>query len=276
MTFRGNGASIAAGDVLNNNEITFHDASGSAGCTLQVDRDLSGNSNITFGAADGDAVIVDYRGGNYGGSWAISGNTITFGNGGGDHVADTYSSYGQVIPITNNKITLGNGEGDYVSVSGASGNNKIVLGNGANDYVNLGFGAGVTSTGGDNIATGTGANDTVTVGAHTNADTFAFAMGTNTTRFTTVTGAQSGDYVVVNGDQLGDTLVSKGFSSGETLASFLASIVSPTTDHTYVGNNGADTFIFTDSPTGHTGVVDIVGVFNPIQANLVNHVLTLA
>jgi hypothetical protein len=276
ITFGGNGASVAATDILNNNEITFHDASGSAGCTLQVDRDLSGNSNITFGAADGDAIIVDYRGGNYGGSWAISSNTITFGNGESDHLTDTYSTYGQVIPITSNNITFGNGAGDYLSISGASSNNKIVLGNGANDYVNLGFGAGVTSTGGDYLATGTGANDKITVGTHANPDTVAFALGTNGSSYTTVSGAQLGDYVVVNGGQLGDTLVSKGFSAGETLTSFLASIVSPTKDHTYVGNNGADTFIFTDAPTGHTGVIDVVGVFNPTQANLVNHVLTLA
>src|SRR5262249_8975376 len=150
---------------------------------------------------------------------------------------------------------------DYVSTHHTFGGDTITLGNGAMDVVALGD--TVVGAAGDYIATGTGTGDMVTVSSHINPDTFAFALGTSGANFTTVTGAQggvSGDQLVVNGGQLGGTLVAVADGPPtQTLASFIASIASPTTDNTYVGNNGADTFVFTVTQAG-TGAVEIVGI----------------
>jgi hypothetical protein len=79
---------------------------------------------------------------------------------------------------------------------------------------------------------------------------------------------------VVNGGQLGNTPpVEKGFSSGETMSSFIGSIPSPTKGDTYIGNNGSDTFIFTDTTSGHTSAIEVVGVF--ANSTIASHVLTL-
>ena len=261
----------STGDI-SGNKITFCGGGGDhveVGIISPYQPILSSNDNIinnkiTFGDGAGDYVQADSL--NIGN---ISGNKITFGDGVGDYVAVLNPSGGN---ISGNVITFGNGDGDYV-LGGGSSNNKITFGNGNSDSVTLGSGAG-----GDYIATGTGSGDTVTVGAHTSADTFAFALGTNGTYFTTVSGAQgspSGDHVVVNGGRLGNTLVSEGtLSPGTTLGSFISSVVvTPTPGDTYVGNNGTDTFIYTDTQTGHTGAIELVGVFN---ASIANHVLTLA
>jgi hypothetical protein len=144
------------------------------------------------------------------------------------------------------------------------------LRNGPNDSVSLGAGSG-----GDYIATGTGSGDMVDVVAHTHADIFAFALGTNGTDFTTVAGALVGDKVEVNNGQLGGTLVNEGESASYTsLAAFISAIAAHV-GHTYVGNNGTDTFIYTDTSGGQTGAIEIAGTFagsSPIS----NHVLTLA
>ena len=203
-------------------------------------------------------------------------NSITFGNGDGDNVTD----HGTGATITNNTINFGNGNGDYVSVAGSSSNNKITLGNGQNDSVTLG--PNVTNQGGDYIATGTGAGDSVIVGPHTTADTFAFALGTGGSAYTTISGnpyslgnsAQIGDHVAVNGGQLGNTLVNvTTVSPADTMATFIShDIGTPKAGDTYIGNNGTDTFIYTDTQTGQKGAIEVVGVFG---GSIENHLLTL-
>ena len=127
-------------------------------------------------------------------------------------------------------------------------------------------GANGTVTGADTIITGTGSSDSVTVAAHTNADTFGFSLFTDGTSFTTVTGAQAGDHVAVGNsagivtgsDGLGNTLVNEGSDSSWTsLALFIQAIAAPVPGDTFVGNNGTDTFIFTDTQNGQTGAVEI-------------------
>jgi hypothetical protein len=162
-----------------------------------------------------------------------------------------------------------------VQVFGPSSNNKITLGNGQNDSVTLGPTS--TSPGGDVLATGTGAGDTVTVGAHTDADTFAFALGTSGANFTTVSGAAAGDHVVVNGGQLGNTLLS-GATADTTLATYIKSLGPLTKGDTYVGfintSSAHDTFIVTDTASGQTGAIELTGVAFE-HSTLANHVLTL-
>ena len=199
----------------------------------------------------------------------VNDNTVTFGNGDGDYV----SAFGDLI---HNTITFGNGSGDYVtnvfaSFAGLSSNNKITMGNGNNDSVTLGV--GVTSAGGDSIVTGTGLGDTVQVGTHNNADTFGFALGTNGTAFTEITGARAGDQVI-SGNNLGANVVTEPGTFASLLDFFnFVSGLPPTNNNTYIGNNGADTFIVTDHK-GELGVVEIVGVFTGNTNG--THVLTLA
>ena len=133
----------------------------------------------------------------------------------------------------------------------------------------------LTSPGGDYIATGTGAGDVVLVGAHTNADTFGFALGTTGVNFTTVSGAAAGDHVVVNGGQLGNTLLS-GSTGDTSLAAYITSLGTLTQGDTYVGfnTNAHDTFIVTDTATGQTGAIELTGVAFQ-HSTLANHVLTL-
>jgi hypothetical protein len=210
----------------------------------------------------------------------ISNDVITFGNGAGDFVLDNGNISNDIITfrdnaattspdyvqafgnISNNTITFGNGNGDYLSVTGSSNNNTITFGNGNGDNLTVqGSGAG-----GDVIVTGTGL-DTVTVGAHTNADTFGFSLGTNVSSYTTINGAQVGD-LVTSGNSLGN-IVSNS-TNYATLTSFIASLT-PSNGHTYIDNNGTDTFIVTDSGS-HIGAIEIVGSFTGTVAN---HVLTL-
>ena len=177
-------------------------------------------ADFTLSASDGAATIagrvflVHPPVGN------LSDNTITFGQGSGDHV----SVFGDLI---HNTITFGNGNGDYVTnivgfvgffFAGQSSSNTIIMGNGTGDSVNLGSGAG-----GDIIITGTGL-DTVAVRSHTNADTFGFALGTGISALsqTTVTGARATDKIgvgnssglVLTSNGLGNTLVQDGAIAG--------------------------------------------------------------
>ena len=234
---------------------------------------------IKFGNGDGDRVTMAA-------GW-LDDSSITFGNGNGDYLSHPEELRRDVITFGNgagdslnannirwDKIILGNGKGDSVSVDGVAVENTIILGNGDGDSVVIH--RTLHAFKGNYIATGTGVGDTVTdkgTGGVT-SDTFAFALGTSGKNFTTVNGAMVGDHVVVNGGVLGGTLISKGFSSGETLTSFITSIGSPTRDHTYIGNNGTDTFIFTDTYRGQTGAIEIVGVFT--GSSIHDHVLTLA
>ena len=158
---------------------------------------------------------------------------------------------------------MGDGTGDSVSLG--SGNNFIRLGNGSGDAVTLSSGAG-----GDFIVTGTGL-DTVTVGDHTKADFFYFALGTNGSSFTTITGAQIGDFLI-SGNHLGSNVVNSS-TSFTTLADFIAGLVL-TNGNTYVGTNGTNTFVVTDY-NGQVGAVELVGVFSGHTVSLANHVLTL-
>jgi len=112
--------------------------------------------------------------------------------------------------------------------------------------------------------------DTVTVAAHANADTFGFSLGTDGASFTKITGAQTGDDVAVGNhsgivtgsDGLGNTLVNEGSNSSWTsLALFIQAIATQVPGDTFVGNNGIDTFVFTDTQNGQTGAIEIAGVF---------------
>src|SRR5262249_1141512 len=188
--------------------------------------------------------------------------TITFGNGSGDTVAADGK-------LSNNTITLGNGFRDEVSIDGGSDHNTIIVGNGNFDDITLAALSG-TAIGADTIITGPGSSDTLNVAAHTNADTFGFSLGTNGTSFTTVAGAQTGDHVAVGNsagvvtgsDGLGNTLVNEGSNSSWTsLALFIQAIATQVPGDTFVGNNGIDTFVFTDTQNGQTGAVELAGVF---------------
>src|SRR5262249_271788 len=177
------------------------------------------------------------------------------------------------------------GRSDRVVGGGGSGHDTIIVGNGNGDQITLNAPSGSKATGADTIITGTGSSDFVTVAAHTNADTFGFSLLTDGTSFTTINGAQAGDHVAVGNSAglvltdpngLGNTLVSKGSDSSWTsLALFIQAIASPVAGDTYVGNNGTDTFIFTDTQNGHTGAVELAGqVF--ANNSIAGNVLTLA
>ena len=214
------------------------------------------NDTITFGDGAGDYVSDSAPAFFFTDNRSMSNDRITFGNGAGDYVSTNAATN------TNNHIQMGNGTGDYVSLLGTSGNNFISLGNGSGDAVTLGSGAG-----GDRIVTGTGL-DTVTVGDHTKADFFNFALNTNGSSFTTITGAQIGDFLIST-NHLGSNVVNSS-TSASTLADFIAGLVL-TNGNTYVGTNGTDTFVVTDF-NGQVGAVELVGVFS---GHAFNHVLTL-
>ena len=311
----GNGAgdfvSTQTGDI-SSNAITFGNGAGDyilAG--INANNDTSGNITndiISFGGGAGDSVsannslsssIVTFGDGSDGSvnassinhcvitflddksqsensvGWgpSLSNSTITFGNGDGDTAIDALRPTGS---ISNNTIIFGKGDGDQLlSPFDASSNNKIILGNGQGDRVLLGTSAGLNS-GGDYVATGTGAGDIVRVGAHTNADTFAFTFGTSGANFTTVTGAAAGDHVVVNGGQLGNALSSlSGATADTTLASYISSLGTLTKGDTYVGLTPTSvdaTFIVTDSSSGQIGAIELTGLHT---ASISNHALTL-
>ena len=176
--------------------------------------------------------------------------------------------------FSSNTIILGNGANDVVGgINSASSMNKITVGSGSGDLIALCAGAG-----GDQITTGTGAGDQVFVGAHSNPDTFAFALGTNGINFTTVSGAAAGDHLAVNGGQLGNTLSAlSGATNDTSLASYINSLGTLTKGDTYVGFNASanDTFVVTNSQTGQTGAIELTGVAFQ-HSTLANHVLTLA
>jgi len=170
-----------------------------------------------------------------------------------------------------------------VETDGGSGHDLIIVGNGNNDQITLNVASG-KATGADTIITGTGSSDTVNVAAHTNADTFGFSLGTNGTSFTKITGAQTGDQVAVGNSAglvltdpngLGNTLVNEGSNSSWTsLALFIQAIAAMPGD-TFMGNNGTDTFIFTDTANGQTGAIEIAGVFSGTNSTIFNHALEL-
>jgi hypothetical protein len=56
------------------------------------------------------------------------------------------------------------------------------------------------------------------------------------------------------------------------LTGFIQDLKTLHTDHTYVGNDGSDTFIVTETQGGQIGAIDIEGVHT---VGIVNHVLTL-
>ena len=127
------------------------------------------------------------------------------------------------------------------------------------------------------ITTGIEANDLVSVQAHTNPDTFAFALGTGVGgNFTTVSGAAVGDHVVVNGGQLGGTLIQASTPTSATdLATFITSLGPLTKGDTYAGFNQSanETFIVTDTHDGQIGGVEITGhAF--AHNSIAGHVLT--
>jgi hypothetical protein len=251
---------------LSNSSITFHDIASDATEDGVSSTGTISNSNITFGNTEFDRVSADVGGSN---------NTFTFGN--GDNDSAEVSGLIKGMGASNNTFTFGNGIADNVEVFGPSSNNKITLGNGQSDFVTLGPTS--TSPGGDYIATGTGAGDQVTVGAHTDADTFAFALGTTGVNFTTVSGAAAGDHVVVNGGQLGNTLLSSGVTAAPNLADYISSLGTLTKGDTYVAVSpltgaGPATFIVTDTASGQIGAIELTGVQFQ-HSTLANHVLTL-
>ncbi len=189
--------------------------------------------------------------------------------------------------LTDNRIILGNGNGDQIIVqfpTQQSGNNTFQVGNGNGDQILLSEFAGGPSAGGDHFITGTGIGDIVlAIPAHTNPDTFAFALGTGGINFITVGRAQQLDQVVVNssggnGNTLGNTLVQEAASPvGTTLAQFIAGLGPLVQGDTYVGNDSAGhTFIVTDTQNGGIGAIDIVGVSGVFtHSTISHHVLTL-
>ena len=256
---------------MSQNKITFGD-----GDSDHVSVGSSSRDAITFGNGLQDRFDL---------SGKIDHDTITFGNG-ADDVATVLgnSSY--------DTVKFGYGDFDYLYIWGSSSDDTVNLGNGSNDYVNLEDTAhdliivesgnsdnvflgvsSVTAVGGDTVITGTGAHDTVTVEAHSNADTFGFALGTNGSSFTTVFGAQVGDHVV-SGNDLGNNAVSETgtFASLSDFFSFVTGL-HPASGDTYIGRSNTDTFVITDSH-GQFGAVDIVGVFTGSTGG--THELTLA
>jgi hypothetical protein len=121
---------------------------------------------------------------------------------------------------------------------------------------------GSPGVGGNTIFTGTGAGDTVTVHAHTNADTFGFALGTSGSNFTTVIGAQDGDHI----DSFGRHLV-QASTTASTLSDYITSLGTISSGNTYVGYNGTDTFVVSDYHH-KTGAIDIVGNFDNFTFSL--------
>jgi hypothetical protein len=289
ITFgNGTGDEVAIADVavgnITNNVITFgNGAQDSVFCGYLSSGSIT-NDKITMGDGFNDQIIT-YNG-------DISNDVITLGNGARDYV------YTVVGPgsIDNSKITLGNGAGDAVNSAGSISNDVIIFGKGANDqmYINgssndtiiMGNGQGdsvniAPGYGGDHIATGTGQGDSVNVGLHTSADTFGFALGTGVVtgtlaNYTTVTGAQQNDQVVVYsigiGNELGNTLVLKTNVTATNLTEFIQDLGPLQKGTTYVGNDGHDTFIVTETQHGGIGAIDIAGVHTVGTAN---HVLTL-
>jgi hypothetical protein len=255
---------------------------------------------IIFGDGSGDLVQfqAQFQSGD-----TIANNTIVFGNGNSDTAADNIPAYGVVgvNNLTNNTITFGdgqsdsfslqhstwNGDGDQIYTSGStqqSGNNTFQVGNGNGDQIILSASAGGPTAGGDHFITGTGIGDQVLAfPAHTNPDTFAFALGTGGINFTTVGRAQQFDQVVVNssggnGNALGNTLVQEAASPvGTTLAQFIAGLGPLVKGDTYVGNDSVgQTFIVTDTQNGGIGAIDIVGVSGLFtHSTISHHVLTL-
>ena len=237
--------------TISSNVITF----GSGNYDRVEAADNIASNHITFGSGDNDEIFAQ--------TGNISNDVVSFGNG-------TYDMLTAGGAISSDTITFGNGAGDYLTSDSDGGSNRISFGNGNDDLAVL---TG-SSQGGDYFATGTGSGDTVSVGAHTKADIFAFALGTNGTNFTTVSGAAAHDQVEVNGGELGSKLVSAS-TGDDTLSSFISSLGKLTKGDTYVGFNTAanDTFVVTDPQSGQTGAIELTGVFQ--HSTLANHVLTL-
>ena len=70
----------------------------------------------------------------------------------------------------------------------------------------------------------------------------------------------SAGLVLTDPNGLGNTLVNEGSNASWTsLALFIQAIATPVPGDTFVGNNGIDTFIFTDTANGQTGAVELAG-----------------
>jgi hypothetical protein len=64
-------------------------------------------------------------------------------------------------------------------------------------------------------------------------------------------------------------------TSYANLSAFISAIGAPTKGDTYLGTDGTDTFIFTNTSTGHTGAIEITGVSPFLQSTISHGVLTL-
>jgi hypothetical protein len=248
---------------LDHNKITFGNGNGDVVADTNID-----HNQITFGDGSGDVMEVDR---------SLHDNKITFGNGNGDKVVQTNS---HLVAVFGNTITLGNGQDDRVQLT-QSFDDRIFLGNGNNDTITISnprnFFAGQ-----DTIWTGTGSSDVVKVVPHFNlpelADTFGFALGTTATSFTTISGAQGGDHLVTgipgHASDLGDNPI-QGATQATTMAAYISSLGTLTKGDTYVGYNQTanTTYVVTDTASGQTGDVQLVGVF--AHNHTFNHVLTL-
>jgi len=111
------------------------------------------------------------------------------------------------------------------------------------------------------------------------ADTFGFTLGTNGSLFTTISGAQKGDHLIAGliagqASDLGDTPVQSETHAG-TISDYISSLGTLTPGDTYVGYNKTSktTYVVTDTASGQTGDVQLVGVFD--HNHTFNHVLTL-
>src|SRR5262249_18187686 len=260
-------------DVLKVNGSSSHD-------TISIDNGDRDNLVIS-GGTDHDTITASFFTSAieiFGGS---SNDTITL---------DDFSAFSIVVVaggIDHDTITVG-GQGNGVSVTGGSDDDTIIV-TGVREGITLDAG-----TGGDTIITVTGPGikflnniDTVSVGAHTHADTFGFSLGTSGTSFTTITGAQTGDHVAVGNSAgivltdpngLGSTLI-QAPTTATTLASYINSLGALTNGDTHVGFNKDPTvnatFIVTETQSGQTGAVEIVGqAFD--HNSIAGHFLTLA
>jgi hypothetical protein len=73
------------------------------------------------------------------------------------------------------------------------------------------------------------------------------------------------------GNALGNTLVPVT-NTATNLTGFIQDLGALQINHTYVGNDGSDTFIVTETLSGKIGAIDIADVH---AVGIVNHVLTL-
>jgi hypothetical protein len=269
---------------VSSSTITFGDGSGDSFTSTNVS-----SSTITLGDGSNDLVTIIPKV-HHGVPLAplnLSNSTIILGNGDEDRffVPTADNSPGT---FDNNTIVLGNGNCDQIGIGTHSEDsyNTLTVGNGQKDSINIFTASG----GGDLITTGTGAGDQVEISNHTIADTFAFSLGTNGSAFTTVSatepggGALPGDQIVANtngngnayGNALGNTLVAVTNVMATDMAGFINDLINDLgplqKGDTYVGNNGSDTFIVTETQSGKMGAIELQGVHT---VGMGNHILTV-